>query len=291
SGFLGTRLREHLTEHGHSVVRLVRGSAAGPDQVRWAPYDGPLAASALDDVDVVVNLAGAPTVGNPHSARWRHELERSRVVTTRVLAEAISASDTTPVFLAGNGISFYGDRGAVLLDESAPTYGDNLLTRVTRAWQQAASPAIDAGARVVVLRTSPVLDRRSAPLSLLLPLFKLGLGGPLGSGKQYFPTLSTADWVAAVRHCAEHDTVSGPVNLTLPTPATNHDFTKALGAALHRPTFLKAPAFAIRAGAGAMAPELLGSVRAVPKKLLDDGFTFAHPDITSAVAAGLAAGR
>ena len=144
---------------------------------------------------MVVNLAGAPTAGNPHSQRWADELLRSRVVTTRVLAEAIAAAGGGPSFLAGNGISYYGDHGDEVVTETSDSRGDALLTRVTREWQEATAPAVDAGARVCVLRTSPVLDRASAPLKQLVPLFKLGLGARLGDGRQYFPMISLRDWV------------------------------------------------------------------------------------------------
>ncbi|GGF31025.1 epimerase [Marmoricola endophyticus] len=292
SGFLGTRLREELARREHTVTRLVRGEPSGPDQQQWDPYAdrAGLDAGLVAAADVVVNLAGAPTFGNPHSQKWKRELEESRVATTGTLARAIAEVEDRPVFLAGNGISYYGDRGDEVLDESADSAGDHLLTHVSRVWQEAAEPAERSGARVVYLRTSPVLDRRSAPLSLLVPLFKAGLGGPLGSGEQYFPTISTEDWVGAVVHCAEHDEVSGPVNLSLPEPATNDEFTKALAKALSRPALVKLPSFLIRPAAGDLAPELLGSVRAVPAALLDSGYSFAHPDITDTVAAALAAG-
>jgi uncharacterized protein (TIGR01777 family) len=291
SGFLGSQLRTALGGAGHFVVRLVRGTPTAADQIQWRPYDEPLDPSVLDEVDVVVNLAGSPTVGNPHSKRWAHELERSRVETTRTLAEAIAKSDTKPVFLAGNGISFYGDHDGDVVDESSESRGDNLLTRVARNWQAAAQPAVDAGARVCVLRTSPVLDRRSSPLNAHARLFRLGLGGPLGSGDQYFPCISTDDWVRALIFCADHADLDGPVNLTLAQPATNDEFTQALGALVHRPTLFKVPSFVLRPAAGPMAPELLGSVRVVPQALLDAGFEFRHPDIRSTLEAGLAAGR
>lgn len=290
SGFLGTQLREALVLGGHQVVRLVRGAPAGTDQRRWDPYREPLDQAALDDVDVVVNLAGTPTIGNPHSTKWSSALEESRVATTRTLAAAIAVRDTKPVFLAGNAIAYYGDRGNEVLDESADSRGDSLLTRVTRVWQDAAQPAADAGARVCFLRTSPVIDRRSAPLTLLTPLYKLGLGGPLGDGRQYFPVISTEDWVRAVIFLAEHDEISGPVNMCLPETPTNGEFTEALGRALHRPTFLRVPAFVIRPLAGRMASEALGSVRAVPRRLLDAGFAFGDQNISQAIDTGLAAG-
>ncbi|RLV49117.1 TIGR01777 family protein [Nocardioides mangrovicus] len=289
SGFLGTRLRDTLLTSGHEVLRLVRHRPEGPDQREWDPYTAPLDLGHLDGVDVVVNLAGSPTFGNPHSARWREELQRSRVATTRTLAEAIAAAESRPAFLAGNATGWYGDHGEELLEESSDSRGDALLTRVSRAWQRAAQPAVDAGARVVFLRTSPVLDRRSEPLHLQTLLFKAGLGGPLGDGRQYYPCIATADWVGGVLHCAEHDSLAGPVNLTLAEPTTNAGFTRALGRAVHRPTVLRVPAFAIRPLAGGLAPELLGSVRLVPRALLDSGYAFRHPDIDAAVRAGLSA--
>jgi uncharacterized protein (TIGR01777 family) len=291
SGFLGSQLREALAKDGHHVVRLVRGTPKAADQRRWNPYGEPLDADVLDEVDVVVNLAGASTLGNPHSAKWASTLEESRVATTRTLAAAIAVRDEKPVFLAGNGISYYGDHGAEVVDETTESRGDALLTHVTQVWQDAAQPAADAGARVCFLRTSPVLDRRSAPLNLLVRLFKLGLGGPLGDGDQYFPVISTEDWVRAVIFCAENDAVSGPVNLVLPQVPTNEEFTEALGSAVHRPTKFRVPSFVIRPAAGQMAPELLGSVRATPKALLDAGFTFHDKDIAQVIAAGLENGR
>ena len=290
SGFLGSQLRASLVRAGHDVVRLVRGAPAAADQVQWAPYDEPLDPDVLEGVDVVVNLAGSPTLGNPHSTRWADELMRSRVETTRTLAEAIAKAPTQPAFLAGNGISYYGDHGDEVLTEQSERRGDALLTRVSTAWQEATEAASGAGARVVVMRTSPVLDRRSAPLKQLRPLFSLGLGGPIGSGHQYFPCITTDDWVRAVTYAAEHDSLSGPVNLTLPVPATNAEFTEALGDLVHRPTFFRVPQAVLKPAAGPMAPELLGSVRAVPQALTDAGFAFRHPDIRSSLAWALQAG-
>ena len=291
SGFLGTQLRASLQNAGHFVVRLVRGTPTAADQVRWSPYDEPLDPEMLDDVDVVVNLAGSPLLGNPHSSRWANELMRSRVETTRVLAEAIAKAPNQPVFLAGNATGYYGDHGDELLTETSKRRGDTLLSSVTAAWQDAAQPAVDAGGRVVIMRTAPVLDRRSPPLSMLAPLFKLGLGGPLGSGDQYFPVTTTDDWVRAVIFCAENDALSGPVNITLPEPATNDDFTKSLGELVRRPTLFNVPGMLLRPAAGPMAPELLGSVRLLPQALLDAGFEFHHHDIRSALASALRAGH
>jgi uncharacterized protein (TIGR01777 family) len=241
----------------------------------------------IESADVVVNVAGAPTMGNPHSKKWATALRESRVRSTATLARAIAASGRKPAFLAGNGISVYGDHGSERLTEASDSRGHALLTEVSREWEAATQPARDAGARVCVLRTAPVLDQRSQPLQALRLLFRLGLGGRLGSGSQYFPMISLRDWVGGVVHLAEHADASGPFNLCCPHTPTNAEFTRALGRAVGRPTVVTAPAFAIRIGAGRMAPELLGSVNASPQALIDTGFEFRDPDVTAVLAAGL----
>ena len=236
---------------------------------------------------MVVNLAGSPTLGNPHSKRWARNLRESRVTTTRVLADAIAASDRRPAFLAGNGISFYGDRGDTPLDESADSRGDALLTSVTREWQAAAEPAAAAGARLCVLRTAPVMDRRSEPLKQLRLLFLAGLGGKLGDGRQRMPMISLHDWVGATIHLAEHPDASGPFNLCCPRTPTNAEFTKALADQLHRPSFATVPRVALKVGAGKMSPELLGSLNVVPAALEASGYEFRDPDVEAVLRAGL----
>ncbi|MBE7325670.1 TIGR01777 family protein [Nocardioides sp. Y6] len=288
SGFLGTHLISHLRSHGHQVSTLVR-RAPGPDEIRWDPYAGPLDPAVVADAHVVVNLAGAPTMGNPHSKKWARELRESRVRTTAVLAEAIARSERPPAFMAGNGISFYGDHGAEPLKESALSRGDALLTDVTREWQEATAPAAAAGSRVCILRTAPVIDRRSAPLSLLAPLFKAGLGARLGSGRQYFPIISLRDWLAAVAFLVESRDLSGPFNLCAPQTPTNAEFTTALARAVHRRAFLAVPSFALRRAAGAMAPEVLGSLNTVPAALEAAGFDFADRTVDDVISTGLAA--
>lgn len=287
SGFLGGRLREHLLAVGHDVTTLVR-RAPGPGQAQWDPYSSALDLDLVEKSDVVINLAGSPTLGNPHSARWADDLRSSRVTTTRVLAEAIAASTRRPAFLAGNGISYYGDHGDAPVTEDAQSRGDAFLTSVTLDWQAAAQPAVDAGARVCVLRTAPVLDRGSAPLRQLRLLFSLGLGGRLGNGRQYFPVISLQDWVGAVSFLAEHEDVAGPVNLCCPQTPTNAQFTAALAGLVHRPAVIPVPAALLRPAAGRMAPELLGSIRAVPQVLLDEGFRFADRTVTDVLASATA---
>jgi uncharacterized protein (TIGR01777 family) len=288
SGFLGSHLRDSLVGAGHDVTTLVRRAPApGADEAHWDPYTGTLDPAVVETADVVVNLAGAPTLGNPHSRRWAEDLERSRVTTTRVLADAIAASSRRPAFLAGNGISYYGDHGSELVTEEADSLGDAFLTQVTRAWQDATEPATEAGARVCILRTAPVMDRGNAPLKQQLLLFRAGLGGRIGSGGQYLPMISLRDWVGAVSFVATHDDITGPVNVCCPQTPTNAEFTAQLARLVHRPAFLAAPAAIVRPAAGRMAPELLGSVRAVPRKLVDAGFRFADTTVAEVLASAL----
>lgn len=288
SGFLGTHLTTDLRAAGHEVTTLSRG-AAGATAVSWDPSTRTLDPAVVEEADVVVNLAGSPTLGNPHSRKWADALLSSRVTTTAVLAEAIAASDRKPAFLAGNGISYYGDHGDQQLPETADSRGDAFLTSVTKVWQSAADAAVDAGARVCILRTAPVLDRDSAPLKQQRLQFKAGLGGRIGSGRQYFPVISLRDWVGAVRFLAENE-VSGPVNLCCPVVPTNAEYTRALGELLHRPTVAAVPAFVVERVAGRMAPEVLGSLRTVPQALLDAGHTFADPDIEAVLRTALGSG-
>ncbi|HEY6932861.1 MAG TPA: TIGR01777 family oxidoreductase [Marmoricola sp.] len=289
SGFLGTHLREHLVARGHEVVPLVR-RAPGPGEVQWDPYAGRLDRAAVEAADVVVNLAGAPTLGNPHSKAWARDLRESRVTTTRVLAEAVAASERKPAFLAQNGVSGYGDHGAEPVTETAELRADSFLGEVARAWQQATEPAVEAGARVCVLRTAVVLDRRSAPLKQQLLQFRAAGGGRLGSGRQYYPVISTRDWVGAAAFLVDHPEVTGPVNLAAPQVPTNTEFTSALAARVHRPAMVHVPAAVLRVTAGRMAPEVLTSVRVVPQVLLDAGHEFADPDIGAMLDTALAAG-
>lgn len=287
SGFLGTHLSDHLRVHGHEVTALVRRDASGPRESTWDPYSSQLDRAVVESADVVVNLAGSPLFGNPHSARYRRDLLESRVVTTRVLAEAVAGSDRRPALLANNGTSFYGDHGDDVLTEQSESRGDALLTRVTREWQAATTPATEAGARVCVLRTAPVMDGGSVTLKLLRSVFGCGLGARLGAGRQYFPVISLRDWIGATTYLAESRDVSGVFNMCCPRTPTNREFTETLASLLRRPAFLAAPSGVLKAAAGPMAPELLNSLNVRPAALERAGYDFEDEDVREVLAAAL----
>lgn len=287
SGFLATHLRKDLEGRGHRMTALVRRPTEAPDESSWDPDAGQVDQAVIDGADVVVNLAGSPTVGNPHSRKWSTALRDSRVHTTQTLAKAIAAAPETPYFVAGNAVAWYGNHGTAELTEAADTRGHSLMTAVCRDWQAAAQPAVDAGGRVVVLRTTPVMDRSSAPLQQLRLLFKAGLGGRLGNGRQHMPMISLRDWVGATSYLVEHPTADGPANLCCVTTPTNAEFTKALAQNVHRPAFATVPAPVLKLAAGRLAPEVLGSMNVRPQALLDLGYEFADPEVSSVLASGL----
>lgn len=289
TGFLGSHLCAELGRRGHRVVRLVRRAPEGPEESRWDPAAGDLDTHVIHDSDVVVNLAGSPTFGNVHSSRWATELRESRVRSTGLLAETIAtAPGSKPAFLAGNGISWYGDHGSAELTERSDTRGHALLTEVCRVWQAAAGAAVEAGARVCILRTAPVMDGANMPLKAMRLQFLAGLGGRLGNGRQHMPMISLRDWVDSVAFLAEHPTAAGPVNLCSTSTPTNAEFTETLASAVDRPAFAHVPAPAIRLAAGPMAPEVLGSLNTRPAALAEWGHEMSDPDVAAIVASGLA---
>jgi uncharacterized protein (TIGR01777 family) len=288
SGFLGRHLVEALRAEGDEVRTLTRSVPERADQVAWDPASGRLDPSALDGVDVVVNVAGSPTIGNPHSATWARNLRESRVSTTGTLAAAIAQQPRRPAFLAQKGVGWYRHHRPEVLTEESDTRGDAFMTQVSRDWQDAATPAVEAGARVCFLRTVPVYDRTSPPLKQLRLLFKVGMGAQLGDGRQFFPVISLRDWVAAAVHVAHGPSISGPVNLCAPRTPTNAEFTHALAGALHRRALLRVPAFVIKPAAGRMANEVLGSLNVTPEVLDKAGFEFHDQDVDDVLAAALA---
>ncbi len=286
SGLIGTALVADLRSAGHDVLRLVRRTPAAPDERGWDPPAGRIDDGTFDGVDAVLNLNGVGIADRPWSGARKQLIRDSRTVPTEVLAGAV-ADHGVPAFLSGSAVGFYGDTGGRAVDESTPS-GAGFLAEVCRDWEAATQKAQDAGARVVLLRTGLVLSPAGGLLGTLRPLFKAFLGGRLGPGTQYQPWISLDDEVGGIRFALEHDTIAGPLNLTGPTPVTNAEFTKALAAAVGRPTSIPVPAFAIKGVLGAMGEEmLLHGQRAVPAKLEAAGYQFRHHTVTEALAAAI----
>ena len=284
SGLIGAALVPALAADGHQVRRLRRAPASGPEVTSWNPADGTFAPGALDGIDAVVHLAGENIAGGRWTAARKARIRGSRVDGTHRLCAALAALDTPPrVLVAASAIGYYGDRGDELLDEAASP-GIGFLPEVSRAWEAAASPAREAGIRVVHLRIGIVLSPAGGALGQMLLPFKLGVGGVLGSGDQYMSWIAIDDVVGIARHALADEALSGPVNAVAPQAVTNREFTRALGAVLRRPTILPAPAFALRIALGEMADALLlASTRVDPAVLRSSPFEFQLPELDGAL--------
>ena len=283
SGLIGSALVPALEAEGHEVVRLVRRAPEGPNEAEWDPAAGTIDVAALAGLQGAVHLSGA-TIGRRWTARRKAEILESRVSSTGLIATTLASLEPRPrIFVCAGGVGIYGDREDEILTEASPT-GTGFLAEVGIAWEGATEPARAAGVRVVNLRAGIVLSREGGALERLLTPFRLGLGGRVGSGKQWWSWISLDDVLGAIRFALESD-ISGPVNLTSPNPVTNAQFTKALGKALGRPTVFPFPAFAARAMFGEMAEEaLLTGQRALPAKLLGAGFSFEYAELDAALA-------
>lgn len=289
SGLVGSALVRSLKADGHDVVRLVRRTASRPDEVRWDPRAGTVATASLGTVDAAVHLAGAGIGDKRWTTAYKRELRDSRVLGTTAISRALAAMEPAPrVLVSGSALGVYGDTGDRTVDETSPP-GTGFLAEICTEWEAATAPALEAGIRVAHIRTGLVVARGGGAWGRMFPLVKAGLGGRLGSGRQYWSFISLADEVAAIRHVLDHDTIAGPVNLTAPHPVTNAEATKAMGRALHRPTVFAVPPFALRAALGEFAGEILTGQRVLPRVLLNAGFTFEHPTIDTAIEAALAA--
>ncbi|ELS52680.1 putative NAD dependent epimerase/dehydratase [Streptomyces viridochromogenes Tue57] len=285
SGLIGSALARSLVADGHEVVRLVRRTPRAADELQWDPERKYVDAAGLAGCDVVVNLAGANVGSRRWTEAYKARLRRGRVLGTAALAEAMAALDTPPrVFVNGSAIGYYGDTGERAVDESAPP-GEGFLPSLVKEWEDAAAPAQEAGVRTVFPRTGLVVARHGGAWGRLFPLFKAGLGGRMGDGRQYWSFVSLHDEVAAIRHLIDTDGLSGPFNVTAPQPLTNREITEAMGRVLHRPTLFAVPAPVLRAVLGEMAGDVLGSQRVLPRRLLESGFTFAFPEIEAAIRA------
>lgn len=288
SGLIGSALVRSLRTDGHDVVRLVRRAAQGPDEVAWQPDAGEVDRAGLHGTQAAVNLAGAGIGDRRWTPAYKREVLASRVDSTTTLARAMAALDPRPtVLLSASAVGRYGDTGDREADEAAAA-GTGFLAELVQRWEAATAPAEDAGIRVAHLRSGIVLSASGGALGKVLPLFRLGLGGRLGSGRQYVSWISLPDEVGAIRFLLASKDLSGPVNLTAPQPVTNAAYTKAIGRAVGRPAVLPVPGLALRVALGGFADEgVLVSQRVLPRRLQDAGYEFQHPDIDAALRAVL----
>lgn len=290
SGMLGVPLRRQLAERGTPAVQLVRRAPAGENELAWNPAASPAVANPepLEGCAAAIHLSGASVAGHRWTEAYKRELFSSRVDSTRALAGLLAGLRTPPrTLIVASAIGIYGDRGDELLDESSAP-GKGFLADVCRQWEEAARPAEEAGIRVVQARFGVVLGNGTGALGKVLPLFRLGLGGRLGSGRQWMSWVSLDDAISAILFALDSSELAGPVNVTAPNPVTNAEFTKALARHLHQPAILPAPSFALRIALGEMADEaLLASARVEPRALLTAGFRFVHPTLPEALAAAL----
>jgi uncharacterized protein len=290
TGFLGRPLAAAFALDGHTLTVLSRGTSAPPPGterlVTWNP-DGTAGrwAAEIDGAGAVINLAGEPIAGGRWTAARKRRIHDSRVLATRSLAEAIRQARTPPAtFISGSGVGYYGPLQDQIATEDTPA-GNDFLAKVCVAWEGEASRAQSARTRVICVRTGLVLERDGGALPQMLPPFRFGAGGPVGSGRQYWPWIHRQDWIDLVRFALATPALDGPLNATAPEPARNADFARALGRVMHRPAFMPAPGFALKLLLGEMADGLLLSgQRAVPQKAQRLGYTFAFPHLEDALA-------
>src|SRR6266404_9453479 len=283
SGLVGSALIPLLEPEGAQVTRLVRTTAAA-GEIEWHPNNDQLDSAKLEGFDAVINFAGENIAGGRWTDEQKRKIHDSRVNGTHLLSEAIARLKHPPkVFVCASATGIYGDRGDEILDEQSDS-GGGFLAGVCREWEQATEPAVAAGVRTVNLRFGPILSREGGMLAKLLTPFKMGMGGKVGSGKQFISWVAIDDVTSAIKLALNDETFRGPLNVVSPNPVTNEVFTKTLGHVLSRPTALAMPAFAARLAFGEMADEmLLASQYVVPKRLSDAGFEFKYPELESAL--------
>ncbi len=287
TGTIGSALCRHLMDQGHHVRRLVRpNTLTNPNKaplgttIDWDPQAGTIDPKALEGTDVVINLAGESVVGCWTTQKMYRILD-SRVETTSLLANTIADLITPPkLFLNASAVGYYGNRKDEVIDESTPS-GGGFLAEVSRRWEQAAAPADTRGIRTAFLRFGMVLTPRGGALKSMLPVFRLGLGGPIGKGNQFWPWISIDDTTEAIAHLIDRDDTQGPYNIVAPNAATCNQFTRSLGRVLHRPAMLGMPETLVTLLAGGFADELLFSKRVVPQRLLDAGYAFKHTNLNT----------
>jgi uncharacterized protein len=283
SGLIGQPLVAHLRQQGHDVYRMVRRATSAPDEITWNPESGFVDLEKLAGTEAVIHLAGAGVGDHRWTDAYKKEIRDSRVNGTDTIARAIASLDPKPrVFISGSAIGFYGDTGDRIVTETNPA-GHGFLADAVVAWEAAANPARDAGIRVVHPRTGLVVAGNGGAWGRMFPLFKAGVGGKLGSGKQYWSWISLRDEVGALTYLMENESLTGPVNLTAPTPQTNAEITKVMGSVLGRPTLLAVPSIALKTVLGEFSSEVLGSARVLPAVLEQKDFHFQDTTIESAI--------
>ena len=288
SGMIGSALSQALRERGDQVVHLVRraprteGLPAAVTEAQWDPDEQQLDARLLDGVDAVVHLAGAGIGDHRWTKERKREILHSRVAGTTAVAAAVAVHHDRVRLVSGSAVGYYGDRAADVLTEES-SLGQGFLAEVVRDWEAATWQAEQAGASVVHARTGIVLAPKGGAMGRLMPLARVGLAGPLGSGKQYWSWITLRDEVRALMFLVDRPDVTGAANLTAPKPESQATVVKALGEELHRPAVVPAPTIALKIALGQMAGEILGSQRALPTVLSDAGFTWDHPDLASAM--------
>jgi uncharacterized protein (TIGR01777 family) len=288
TGLIGQALVRSLRGDGHEVVRFVRRAPAAADEAEWDPRRGYVDPAGLAGCGAVVHLAGAGVGDHRWTAAYKKEIRDSRVLGTDAIARAAAALDEPPrVFVSGSAVGYYGDTGDRPVEEDAPP-GHGFLSAVCVEWEGATAPAREAGIRTAYARTGLVVAARGGAWGRMFPLFRAGLGGRLGSGRQYWPYISLHDEIAALRHIIGTPELSGPVNLCAPEPLTNRQVTAAMGRVLRRPAVLAVPAPALRIALGEFAEDVLDSHRVRPARLLGSGFVFRDPGIEQALRAALA---
>jgi uncharacterized protein (TIGR01777 family) len=292
SGLIGGALLPALRADGHEVIQLVRRTPRTAEEHRWDPQHHRIDPALLADVGAVINLAGAPIRPRPFTSGYKQRLVNSRLDATRTVSAAMAAAaaadpDRRRVLLSASAVGFYGDTGSRTVTEQDPA-GSDFLAQLCAQWEGATAAAEAAGIRVAHLRSGLVLDRSAMLMQVLGPIFRLGLGGRMGNGRQYWPWISLVDEIGAIRHLLSAD-VAGPVNLTGPTPVTNAEFTSEVGRQLHRPTVLPVPSFALKLALGEFGrSSVVGGQRALPVRLQESGYEFTHEDLPSALRAALA---
>jgi len=278
SGLIGTALVGHLKSEGHTVQRLVRRAPVAADEVQWDPQTGYVDLTALAGVDAIIHLAGVGVGDKRWTKKYKSEILNSRLLGTTTIAKAV-AELKPQVFISASAIGWYGESGNRAVVET-DRVGDDFLAAVCREWESAADLAGDV--RTVKIRTGLVLDPTGGALGKMLPLFRLGFGGKLGSGKQWWSWITLHDQIRAIVFALENP-IAGAVNVTSPNPVTNQEFTSALARALHRPALFPAPAIALKIALGGFSSEVLGSKKVIPHVLQEAGFTWDYPHITEAL--------